>query len=71
MRILQLLKRAAGAARVQDLAADAAQRTANEIAAELFGSGYGRLQVLQVLQVMAWARTSAFMLMWSATHHRS
>ena len=48
VRILQLLKRTAGAARVQGLTVDAAHRTANEIAAELFGIGYGRLQVLQV-----------------------
>jgi hypothetical protein len=50
VRILQLLKRAAGNARVQGLAADTSHRTANEIAANLFGSGYGRLQVLQVPQ---------------------
>ena len=48
VHILQVLKHAASALRVHELPAESSHRTANEIAAAVFGTSYGRLQVKQV-----------------------
>lgn len=48
VRVLQELKLAAGAARLSLLRDDSLHRTANELAAAIFGRGYRKAQTKQV-----------------------